>query len=58
MATMTRDPAAELLRQLAPNDDGLVPAIAQQWDTGEVLMLAWMDSEALRRTVATGSGIL
>ena len=54
MATMTRDPAAELLRQLAPNDDGLVPAIAQQWDTGEVLMLAWMDSEALRRTLATG----
>jgi len=33
--------------------DGLVPAIAQQHDTGEVLMLAWMDAEALRRTVAT-----
>lgn len=51
---MTIDPAAELLRQLAPNDDGLVPAIAQQWDTGEVLMLAWMDPEALRRTLNTG----
>ena len=33
---------------------GLVAAIAQQWDTGEVLMLAWMDPEALRRTLTTG----
>ena len=33
---------------------GLVPVIAQQWDTGEVLMLAWMDAEALRRTRETG----
>jgi phosphoribosyl-AMP cyclohydrolase len=36
------------------NPDGLMPAIIQQWDTGEVLMLAWMDAEALRRTVTTG----
>jgi len=36
--------------------DGLVPAIAQQWDTGEVLMLAWMDAEALSRTLASGRG--
>ena len=36
--------------------DGLLPAIAQQWDTGEVLMLAWMDAEAVRRTLATGRG--
>lgn len=34
--------------------NGLVPVIAQQWDTGEVLMLAWMDAEALRRTRETG----
>jgi phosphoribosyl-AMP cyclohydrolase len=33
---------------------GLIAAIAQQWDTGEVLMLAWMDQEALRRTIETG----
>lgn len=33
--------------------DGLVPAIAQDADTGEVLMLAWMDREALRRTLET-----
>lgn len=34
--------------------DGLVPVIAQQWDTGEVLMMAWMDAPALERTLATG----
>jgi len=33
---------------------GLVAAIAQQWDTGEVLMLGWMDDEALHRTLTTG----
>ena len=33
--------------------DGLVPAIAQDIATGEVLMLAWMDDEALRRTLDT-----
>lgn len=34
--------------------DGLVPVVVQQWDTGEVLMVAWMDAEALRRTRETG----
>ena len=32
-----------LIDALAPDADGLVPAIAQQFDTGEVLMLAWMN---------------
>lgn len=36
------------------DDNGLAAAIIQQHDTGEVLMLAWMDAEALRRTLATG----
>ena len=40
--------------QLRRNDLGLVAAIAQQHDTGEVLMLAWMDDEALHRTLTTG----
>jgi phosphoribosyl-AMP cyclohydrolase len=40
--------------RLRRNDAGLVPAIAQQHDTGEVLMLGWMDDEALARTLATG----
>ena len=34
--------------------DGLVPAIIQQHGTGEVLMLGWMDAEALRRTLTEG----
>lgn len=34
--------------------DGLIPAIAQQYDTGEVLMMGWMDDEALHRTLTTG----
>jgi phosphoribosyl-AMP cyclohydrolase len=33
---------------------GLVPAIAQQHDTGEVLMMAWMNAESLRETLQTG----
>lgn len=37
--------------------DGLVPAIAQQWDSGEVLMLAWMSAETLRETVRTGRAV-
>jgi len=37
------------------NSDGLVPAIAQQWDTGEVLMMAWMNQESLRLTLETGA---
>ena len=34
--------------------DGLLPAVIQQWDTREVLMLGWMDREALRRTLTEG----
>jgi phosphoribosyl-AMP cyclohydrolase len=40
--------------RLKRNADGLIAAIAQQYDTGEVLMLAWMDDEALHRTLTTG----
>ena len=36
------------------NDQGLVPAIAQEATTGEVLMMAWMNEEALRATLETG----
>jgi phosphoribosyl-AMP cyclohydrolase len=46
--------AEQVLAALAFNDDGLVPAIAQQHDTGEVLMMAWMDRDAVRETLATG----
>jgi phosphoribosyl-AMP cyclohydrolase len=40
--------------RLRRDEHGLVAAVAQQWDTGEVLMVAWMDAEALRRTLVTG----
>jgi phosphoribosyl-AMP cyclohydrolase len=33
---------------------GLIPAIAQQHDSGEVLMLAWMNRQAIEQTIATG----
>ena len=46
--------AADFIARVRFNDDGLVPAIAQQWDSGEVLMLAWMNRESLERTLATG----
>lgn len=36
------------------DDAGLVAAVVRQYDSGEVLMLAWMDEEALRRTLTTG----
>src|SRR5664280_624531 len=40
--------------RLKRDADGLVPAVAQQHDTGEVLMVGWMDDEALHRTLTTG----
>ncbi|WP_043263911.1 phosphoribosyl-AMP cyclohydrolase [Streptomyces sp. CT34] len=50
--TPALDPA--IAPRLKRGADGLVPAIAQQYDTGEVLMLGWMDDEALHRTLTTG----
>ncbi|MFB7250757.1 phosphoribosyl-AMP cyclohydrolase [Microbacterium sp. NPDC056234] len=42
------------IAKIAWNADGLAPVIVQQWDTLEVLMLAWVDAEALRRTLTGG----
>jgi phosphoribosyl-AMP cyclohydrolase len=42
------------MTEFAFNADGLIPVIAQQHDTGEVLMLAWMNRAALDETIATG----
>jgi phosphoribosyl-AMP cyclohydrolase len=44
----------EIAARLKRSADGLVPAIVQQHDTGEVLMLGWMDDEALHRTLTSG----
>ncbi|MER5702920.1 phosphoribosyl-AMP cyclohydrolase [Micromonospora sp. NPDC002296] len=46
------DPA--VAARLRRNPDGLVAAVVRQHDTGEVLMVAWMDDEALHRTLTTG----
>jgi len=42
------------VEQLQFNSDGLIPAIAQQHDTGEVLMMAWMNRDALLETLSVG----
>lgn len=47
----------ERIDTVAFNADGLVPAIVQQHDTREVLMLAWMNREALRQTLTTGRAV-
>jgi len=39
------------------NEQGLIPAIAQDWQTGEVLMLAWMNREALELTIREGRAV-
>ena len=43
-----------LSKVLRFDDDGLVPAIAQQHDSGQILMLAWMNRAALSETLTTG----
>ena len=43
-----------LLAAIAFDERGLVPAVAQQHDSGEVLMVAWMNRESIGETLATG----
>ena len=45
------------LDELAWDKDGLIPAIAQDADTGDVLMFAWMNRDALARTAETGEAV-
>lgn len=42
------------LEEMKFSDQGLIPAIAQQHDTGEILMMAWMNADAVRETLTTG----
>lgn len=46
-----------LLNDIKWNEQGLIPAIAQDWQSGEVLMLAWMNRDALRLTIEEGRAI-
>ncbi|WP_420827344.1 phosphoribosyl-AMP cyclohydrolase [Halochromatium salexigens] len=47
-------PWTQVLDSLKLSAEGLIPAIAQQHDSGEVLMMAWMNREALEETLRTG----
>jgi phosphoribosyl-AMP cyclohydrolase len=56
-STSERAPTAldpRIAARLRRDPAGLVAAVVRQYDTGEVLMLAWMDDEALHRTLSTG----
>ena len=50
----TTDATARFLAALRFDAAGLVPCIAQQHDTGEVLMMAWMNADAVAETLSTG----
>lgn len=51
---MTTSRADAALAAIQFDPQGLVPAIAQQHDTGEVLMMAWMNRDAVRETLESG----
>jgi phosphoribosyl-AMP cyclohydrolase len=51
---MTDTAADQLLAETKFDANGLVPAIAQQHDTGEVFMMAWMNADAIRETLSSG----
>ncbi len=48
------DPIERALAEIKFGPDGLVPAIAQQHDTGEILMMAWMNRDAVRVSLTEG----
>lgn len=49
--------ANALLSSIKRDAAGLVVAVAQQWDTGEVLMVAWMNDDAIRATIEEGRAV-
>lgn len=53
MSEETAAPRQSIVDLVAFDGNGLVPAIAQQHDTGEVLMMAWMNREAVEETIRT-----
>tara|TARA_B100001142_G_C14245657_1_gene621161 strand:- start:490 stop:900 length:411 start_codon:yes stop_codon:yes gene_type:complete len=54
MMSIPKSTFLNLLKTIEFNDLGLVPVIAQQFNTNEVLMMAWMNSDALKETIETG----
>lgn len=57
MSDASLQAAGTWLDQVAWNDDGLVAAIAQEVGSGDVLMLAWMNRDALAETLARGEAV-
>jgi len=57
MMPITRLPDEEILALVRFDADGLVPAIVQDAHSGQVLMMAWMNAESLRRTLALGETV-
>lgn len=49
--------STDWLSQVTWNDQGLVPVIAQEASTKDVLMMAWMNEEALKKTIACGQAV-
>lgn len=54
MTSIAPEEAARLIAEIRFDANGLVPCIAQQHDTGEVLMMAWMNAESVAETLTTG----
>ena len=52
--TLTDETVGAVIDRAVFGDNGLMPAIIQQWDTKDVLMLGYMNAEALRRTLTEG----
>lgn len=53
----TTEELTAVLEQLQYNERGLIPAIAQDSDSGEVLMMAWMDQHAIQRSLDEGFAV-
>ena len=53
-AVCSDDVIEQTIQAISFNGDGLVPAIAQQHDSGEILMMAWMNADSIRDTLRSG----
>lgn len=53
MTSLTAAQIDEIVAALSFDDRGLIPAITKQWDTAEVLMMAWMNEASIRETLTT-----
>lgn len=54
---MSKGPSEAWLNKINWSEDGLIPAIAQDAASGDILMVAWMNRESLKRTVETGEAV-